>query len=177
MAAVNPLEDILNSDVDESAITALVGSLESQIASQTSKLPDPINFNSLPSQNNGIQLQSQNVNSVDRLNSQPVQTLVENVQKLSNGNVLQTKPQIATNIPMLSNPIRHTIQPNRNIQAQPSMVTIGSTNTGTIQRPTSNVSYRPQTSIQQVQIVSNSNNLNQNSQIYTNQQINRQKVS
>ena len=37
MAAANPLEEILNSEVDESAISALVGSLESQLASPTPK--------------------------------------------------------------------------------------------------------------------------------------------
>ena len=37
MAAANPLEEILNSEVDASAISALVGSLESQLASPTSK--------------------------------------------------------------------------------------------------------------------------------------------
>ena len=37
MATANPLEEILNSEIDESAISALVGSLESQFASPTPK--------------------------------------------------------------------------------------------------------------------------------------------
>ena len=39
MAAANPLEELFNKDVDETALSALVGSLESQLASPTLKDP------------------------------------------------------------------------------------------------------------------------------------------
>ena len=177
MAAVNPLEDILNSDVDESAISALVGSLESQIASQTSKFSDAPNINHISLQNNGVKLQSQNVNTGDRLNTQPVLNLVDNVHKLSNGNVLQTRPLLSTALPVLSNVIRTPIQTSRSLQSSPNVVTIGSTNTGTIQRPTSNVIYRPHNSVQQIQIVNNSNPVTSQNTPAFNTQISRQKVS
>ena len=50
MATTNPLDQFLNSDVDESVISALVGSLESQLASPTSK--DSPQQNSSTSVNN-----------------------------------------------------------------------------------------------------------------------------
>ncbi|KAJ8302914.1 hypothetical protein KUTeg_019310, partial [Tegillarca granosa] len=50
MAAANPLEDLLSSEIDESAVSALVGSLESRLASPTNK--DIVNSLSDTSVNN-----------------------------------------------------------------------------------------------------------------------------
>lgn len=177
MAAVNPIEDILNSEIDQSEINQIVGSLESQINSPTPKFTEVPNINNISSQNNGVKIQSQNVNIGNRLNTQPVLSLADNVHKLSNGNLQQTRPQLSTSIPVLSNAVRPQIHTGRTLQTPPNVVTIGSTNTGTIQRPTSNVTYMAHTPTQQIQIVNNTNSATSQNNTVINSKTNLQKVS
>ena len=88
MATANPFDEIFNSEIDERAISALVGSLESQLASPTSK--DPLQQNSTSAVNNNHINSTQVSGTVTSIS----QTDITGGQKA--GSVAHTASQIVT---------------------------------------------------------------------------------
>ncbi len=88
MATVNPIEDFLSSEVDESVISALVGSLETELASPTNRDP--------PHQNSTSFVNSNHVDNTRAGDAVSTHSEV-NTQAGQKAGLLQTNSQISAN--------------------------------------------------------------------------------
>lgn len=120
MAAANPLEDLLLSDIDESAVSAMVGSLESRLASPTNKdlshtlSETTVNNNHINNTPNTVACSSaslfntvlsstqgpkglQNLNNApqNRLSNAAVKPVIQNTQVVTNNSIINS-PSIVT---------------------------------------------------------------------------------
>ena len=153
MATRNPLEDFLNSDVDESAISALVGSLETQLASPTARDP--------PAQNSTASATSNHVHGPQVASGvphgEPVQAAVSSLKpqpgqvQITNANGGKDPHLIGLNSVVTA---ANTVAANSNVKSthtnasanviHPSPVTISTTTSGgTTTQPVSSAGFLP----------------------------------
>lgn len=116
MATANPLEDILNSDVDPNAISALVGSLESQLASTTNTDHPQLNSVSTGTRNH---VQTQHIGAHVNINAKTDQVALSSLG-------------IKSTIQPCNNPISHSSANGSNSSlAKPQLLTLANNVTAT----------------------------------------------
>ncbi|KAK3579938.1 hypothetical protein CHS0354_020831 [Potamilus streckersoni] len=123
MAAANPLEDLLSTPIDESAVSALVGSLETRLASPTNKDP-PQSLSELSVNSNHINTthsqapctETTNIKSGQFTNSSTINNLsLSNAKTCVGGNqVLSNNSFINSHSSVSANALLHTNVNSRN---------------------------------------------------------------
>ncbi|KAL3859934.1 hypothetical protein ACJMK2_010113 [Sinanodonta woodiana] len=116
MAAANPLEDLLSTPIDESAVSALVGSLETRLASPTNKDPSQslselsVNSNHInTTHSQAACTETANIKSGQFTNSPTVNNLSSNAKACVGGNqVLSNNSFINSHSSINANALLHT---------------------------------------------------------------------